>query len=83
MARGANQKLKLLYLKQFFEEHTDEEHPATMQQILDYLKVNGVDAERKSIYTDLDALCDLGWMCARMNTAKATSGMTVILNWQK
>ena len=36
MARGANQKLKLLYLKQFFEEHTDEEHPATMQQILDY-----------------------------------------------
>lgn len=28
MARGANQKLKLLYLKQFFEEHTDEEHPA-------------------------------------------------------
>ncbi len=54
MARGANQKLKLLYLKQFFEEHTDEEHPATMQQILDYLKVNGVDAERKSIYTDLD-----------------------------
>ena len=60
MARGANQKLKLLYLKQFFEEHTDEEHPATMQQILDYLKANGVDAERKSIYTDLDALADFG-----------------------
>ena len=60
MARGVNQKLKLLYLKQFFEEHTDEEHPATMQQILDYLKANGVDAERKSIYTDLDALCDFG-----------------------
>ena len=50
MPRGANQKLKLLYLKQFFEEHTDEEHPATMQQMLDYLKANGVDAERKSIY---------------------------------
>ena len=60
MARGANQKLKLLYLKQFFEEKTDEEHPATMQQILDYLKANGVDAERKSIYTDLDALSDFG-----------------------
>ena len=53
MAGGANQKLKLLYLKQFFEEKTDEEHPATMQQILDYLKANGVDAERKSIYTKL------------------------------
>ena len=60
MQRGANQKLKLLYLKQFFEDHTDEEHPATMQQMLDYLKANGVDAERKSIYTDLDALADFG-----------------------
>ena len=60
MARGVNQKLKLLYLKQFFEEKTDEEHPASMQQILDYLKANGVDAERKSIYTDLDALSDFG-----------------------
>ena len=60
MARGANQKLKLLYLKQFFEEKTDEEHPATMQQILDYLKANGVDAERKSIYEDLDFLKKLG-----------------------
>ena len=60
MARGTNQRLKLPYLKQFFEEKTDEEHPATMQQILDYLKANGVDAERKSIYTDLDALSDFG-----------------------
>ncbi len=60
MARGENQKLKLLYLKQFFEEKTDENHPATMPDILAYLKANGVDAERKSIYTDLDALSDFG-----------------------
>jgi hypothetical protein len=60
MPRGANQKLKLLYLKQFFEEHTDEEHPATMQQMLDYLKANGVDAERKSIYTDFQDMEKFG-----------------------
>lgn len=60
MSRGANQKLKLLYLKQFFEEKTDEDHPATMAEIIAYLKANGVDAERKSIYTDLDALADFG-----------------------
>ena len=60
MARGENQKLKLLYLKQFFEEKTDEGHPATMPEILAYLKANGVDAERKSIYTDLTALADFG-----------------------
>ena len=50
----------LLYLKQFFEEKTDEDHPATMKQIREYLKANGVEAERKSVYTDLDALSDFG-----------------------
>ncbi len=60
MARGENQKLKLLYLKQFFEEKTDENHPAAMPEILAYLKSKGVDAERKSIYTDLTALADFG-----------------------
>ena len=58
MARGANQKLKLLYLKQFFEDKTDEDHSAAMSDILKYLKEKGVDAERKSIYSDLDALQD-------------------------
>ena len=60
MARGENQKLKLLYLKQFFEEKTGENHPVTMPDILEYLKANGVDAERKSIYVDLSALEDFG-----------------------
>ena len=60
MARGENQKLKLLYLKQFFEEKTDENHSATMADIITYLKARGVDAERKSIYTDLDALASYG-----------------------
>lgn len=60
MPRSENQKLKLLYLKQFFEEKTDEDHPATMPEILAYLHARGVEAERKSIYTDLDALSDFG-----------------------
>ena len=60
MARGENQKLKLLYLKQFFEEKTDEDHPATMPEILAYLHARGVEAEHKSIYTDLEALSDFG-----------------------
>ena len=60
MPRSENQKLKLLYLKQFFEEKTDEDHPASMADIRAYLKAHGVEAERKSIYTDLDALADYG-----------------------
>ena len=60
MPRRENQKLKLLYLKQFFEEKTDEDHTAAMSEILAYLKENGIEAERKSIYSDLAALADFG-----------------------
>ena len=60
MSRGKNQKLKLLYLKQFFEEMTDEDHPATMPDILAYLEKHDVQAERKSIYDDLYSLADFG-----------------------
>ena len=60
MPRSENQKLKLLYLKQVFEEKTDDNHTASMADIRAYLKAHGVEAERKSIYTDLDALADYG-----------------------
>ncbi len=60
MARSVNQKLKLLYLKQFFEEKTDRTHPATMPDIIAYLNEHEVEAERKSVYSDLSALRDFG-----------------------
>lgn len=37
MARAANQKLKCLYLWQFLLQNTDEEHPATIPQMIEYL----------------------------------------------
>ena len=60
MGNYANPKLKLLYLKQFFEEQTDEDHPASMPQILEYLKGKGIQAERKGIYADMDYLEEFG-----------------------
>lgn len=60
MAATANQKLKTLYLKQLLETETDAEHGVTMERILGYLSSHGIDAERKSIYTDLDHLRAFG-----------------------
>ena len=60
MAKSERQKLKLLVLKDFFERQTDEAHPATMQQILAHLAAQGIRAERKSIYSDLECLRDYG-----------------------
>lgn len=60
MAKSDNQKLKLLYIKRMLEEKTDEEHVITTQQIIDELAANGIKAERKSIYSDIDALISYG-----------------------
>lgn len=56
MAKASNQKLKLLYLLRFLTQRSDEEHPVSMQQIIDELARNGISAERKSIYDDVEAL---------------------------
>lgn len=60
MAKSENQKLKLLYLKDYLEQYTDPEHPATIKDILDYLGQHGIRAERKSIYSDVQFLMDYG-----------------------
>jgi predicted DNA-binding transcriptional regulator YafY len=56
MAKGTNQKLKLLYLMRILLEKTDESHSITMPEILSSLEKYDVTAERKSIYDDLEAL---------------------------
>ncbi len=60
MAKGANQKLKMLYLLKIFWEDTDEEHGVTMPQLIDKLSGYGVEAERKSIYSDMESLRQFG-----------------------
>lgn len=56
MAKGTNQKLKLVYLMKILLEKTDEEHSLTMEEIIAALQTYGVSAERKSLYGDLEAL---------------------------
>lgn len=52
----ANKKLKLLYLARYLREETDERHPRTVQDMIAYLERQGISAERKSIYDDLELL---------------------------
>lgn len=56
MAKSSNQKLKLLYLVKYLMQHSDEEHPVSTSDIIAELSMNGISAERKSIYDDIDAL---------------------------
>ncbi len=54
------QKLRLLYLYRILTEQTDAQHGLTMAQILEKLEEQGISAERKAIYRDLDALREFG-----------------------
>jgi predicted DNA-binding transcriptional regulator YafY len=56
MARSANQKLKLLYLCRYLLRRSDEAHPVTVAQMIEYLAQQDISAERKSIYDDMEAL---------------------------
>ena len=61
MANQPHQKLKLLYILRMLLKHTDEDHTLTTQQIIDELEVEyGISADRKSIYRDLQTLCEFG-----------------------
>ena len=60
MARTENQKRKLLLIRSFLLEKTDEDHPVSMAAILAMLEEQGISAERKSVYADLDALREDG-----------------------
>lgn len=60
MAKGINQKLKMLYLMKILLEKTDEKHSLTMPEIISSLEAYGVSAERKSIYSDIENLRHFG-----------------------
>lgn len=57
MAKSEKQKLKTLYVAKYFMEYTDERHYASTSDIIDYLQDEcGIEAERRSIYRDIEAL---------------------------
>ena len=60
MARSANQKLKLFHLLYIRREETDENHTLTVSEIIEMLDRRGVPAERKSLYSDFEALGEFG-----------------------
>jgi predicted DNA-binding transcriptional regulator YafY len=60
VAKGVNQKLKMLYLKKIFEEETDDKHSLTLQNIIDRLNSYGVNADRKTLYQDFKELKRFG-----------------------
>lgn len=51
-----NQKLRIIYLIEILTKYTDEKHYLNATQIMGKLKEYGIDAERKTVYADINAL---------------------------
>lgn len=61
MPKSKNQKLKLYYIIEYFKRYTDEEHPVSVSELIEYLAGLGITSERKSIYRDIAAMAELGY----------------------
>lgn len=61
LARSEKQKLKLLYLIDILKRKTDDDHGMIMNDIIRELSKYEISAERKSLYTDIEALNDFGY----------------------
>ncbi len=63
-------KRRLLSLAKLFWEQTDEEHSLTLPQMQQYLQQQGIQAERKALYSDLKTLQDCGMDIVRTNLGR-------------
>ena len=60
MAKGNNQKLKLLYLAKILLKETDDEHGLSMPAIIERLAAQDIGADRKTLYSDFEELRQFG-----------------------
>lgn len=60
MPKSEKQKQKLLYIAKYLMEQTDQNHAVSTPKLIEHLNSQGIKAERKSIYNDIDTLNDFG-----------------------
>lgn len=56
MPRSANQKTKQLRLLRILFQESDEDHPIPTNTLIQQLQAQGISAERKSVYNDIETL---------------------------
>lgn len=60
--RKANQKMKPYLVMEYLMRHTDENHAESADNIAAYLQELGIDAERRSIYRDIEEINKAFWL---------------------
>jgi predicted DNA-binding transcriptional regulator YafY len=60
MPKSDNQKLTVLYILDYLERESDEDHPINADQLIAMLAGHRIQCERKTVYSDIAALQDYG-----------------------
>ena len=61
MPKSDNQKLKIFYILEYLEQNSHADHPVQASALIEMLSNRyGISCERKTIYSDIAALQDLG-----------------------
>jgi predicted DNA-binding transcriptional regulator YafY len=61
MAKTLGQKTKIIHILNLLEKYTDETHSITTAFIQDKLAEVGITADRKTLYSDIACLSDMGY----------------------
>lgn len=67
MAKSPGQKLKLLYILQLLEDESSEDTPVSTARVIEYLAGQGIHADRKTIYDDMESLQNFGYEILKNN----------------
>lgn len=68
MAKGKNQKVKLIKILEILRKKSDESHPMATNTLAKKLKEEGVDVERKTLYDDIACLNECGYEIMTIKT---------------
>lgn len=60
MAKSDNQKLKILYILDYLQKNSHQDHPVRTTELVEMLEKRGILCDRKTIYSDIAALQDFG-----------------------
>ncbi len=62
MPKEANQKLKAYLVYEYLKKYSDEDHVVDATELVKYLRERGIEAERRSIYRDIDDINKLFYL---------------------
>ncbi len=71
MAKASAQKLKILYVMDYFLRNTDEDHPASIADLSAYLEEQEISVQRKTLYDDIETLRVFGMDILKTNAGRS------------